>query len=191
MVTSWHPDPQKTTWINPAAAAELAMAYLCTDCVDIPALGGTKKPKWPIIWPIGHVDADIRINFRIIRQYHAISDICRIYPTYALMRIGKYIRMAIPIKYPLLSCLMPRFCWTRHFSDFSSPLSQKSPSKCPANPAAKYPHKRRTEFPREFFTAFSARASQIDHWPPITLEGISKLIIWPQLAGRLRQGLPS
>ena len=85
MVTSWHPDPQKTTWINPAAA-ELAMTYLCTACVDIPALGGVKKPKWPIIWPIGHVDADIRINFRIIRQYRAISDI----------RIAKNICIAIP-----------------------------------------------------------------------------------------------
>ena len=38
----------------------------------------------------------IRINFHIIRQYCAISDICRIYPTYASMRIAKNIRMAIP-----------------------------------------------------------------------------------------------
>ena len=44
----------------------------------------------------GHADADIRINFRIIRQYRAISDIFWIYLTYASMRIGKYIRMAIP-----------------------------------------------------------------------------------------------
>ena len=32
-------------------------------------------------------DADIRINFRIIRQYRTISEICRIYPTYASMRV--------------------------------------------------------------------------------------------------------
>ena len=37
----------------------------------------------------GHADVDIRINFRIIRQYRAISYICRIYPTYALMLIAK------------------------------------------------------------------------------------------------------
>ena len=42
----------------------------------------------------GH--ADIRINFRIIRQYCAISDICWIMRISASMRIAKYIRMAIP-----------------------------------------------------------------------------------------------
>ena len=117
MVTSWHPDPQKTTWINPAAAAaELAMAYLCTDCVDIPALGGVKKPEWPIGLNTrdGHADADIRINFRIIRQYRAISDICRIYPTYASMRIAKNIRMAIPTSYP------PSLLWTDMFKSYNS-----------------------------------------------------------------------
>ena len=48
----------------------------------------------PYVWNRnGHADADIRISFRIIRQYRAISDI---YPTYASMRIAKNIRMAIP-----------------------------------------------------------------------------------------------
>ena len=51
----------------------------------------------------GHADADIRINFRIIRQYRAISDICRIYPTYASMRIAKNIRMAIPSSNPIIT----------------------------------------------------------------------------------------
>ena len=41
----------------------------------------------------------IRINFHIIRQYHAISHICQIYPTYASMRIAKNIRMPIPSFY--------------------------------------------------------------------------------------------
>ena len=41
----------------------------------------------------GHADADIRTNIRI---YRAISDICRIMQISALMRIGKYIRIAIP-----------------------------------------------------------------------------------------------
>ena len=44
----------------------------------------------------GHADADIRINIRI---YRAISDICRIMQISALMRIGKYIRIAIPSGY--------------------------------------------------------------------------------------------
>ena len=46
-------------------------------------------------------DADIRINFRIIRRYCAISEICQIYPTYASMPIGKYIHMAIPNLNPI------------------------------------------------------------------------------------------
>ena len=44
----------------------------------------------------GH--ADIRINVRIIREYRAISDTCRIYLTYASMRIAKNICMTIPNK---------------------------------------------------------------------------------------------
>ena len=39
----------------------------------------------------------------------------------------------------------------------------KVPANVPANVAAKYPHKCRTEFPREFCAVFSAKASQIDH----------------------------
>ena len=50
----------------------------------------------------GHADADIRINFRIIRQYCAISNICWIMRISALMRICKYIRTAIPNQNTLL-----------------------------------------------------------------------------------------
>ena len=39
---------------------------------------------------------DIHINFRTIRQYCTISDICWIMRISASMRIAKYIRMAIP-----------------------------------------------------------------------------------------------
>ena len=54
----------------------------------------------------GHADADISINFLIIRQYRAISDICRIMRISTSMRIVKYIRMAIP------SCDMhPHVLW--------------------------------------------------------------------------------
>ena len=44
----------------------------------------------------GHADADIHINIRIICISRAISDICRMMRISVSMRIGKYIRMAIP-----------------------------------------------------------------------------------------------
>ena len=54
------------------------------------------RGPWNMSTRDGHADADIRINIRIIRIYRAISDTCRIMRISASMRIGKYIRMAIP-----------------------------------------------------------------------------------------------
>ena len=44
----------------------------------------------------GHADADRMLIRNMSRIYRAISDICRIKQISASMRIGKYIRMAIP-----------------------------------------------------------------------------------------------
>ena len=52
----------------------------------------------------GHADADRMLIRNMSRIYRAISDICRIKQISASMRIGKYIRMAIPSQDPPVQC---------------------------------------------------------------------------------------
>ena len=101
----------QTTIIDILRCFEILLLLTC--CATIVKVSSIVKivkimPSASIVFRDGNADADICINFRIIRQYRTISsDICWIYPTYASMRIAKKIRMAIPtcVWYFIKKCL--------------------------------------------------------------------------------------